>query len=166
MRYQEDLGYEVITRPLLYQLYYLPGSVALCLLGLGLLGVITRFMLPVGRPGKAGVILTYLTIGLAVGSALGAVIPFAPLSVAGRSFGSLSLGVATLLLGVDLWRRHGALLWPVALLVLGGLGIFMFALWPLVFAFQLVSASVATGLMTLFGIGWAGIGYGLRKVRL
>ena len=51
--YRDERGYEVVTDSWLYWLYGLPGSLALLLTALGLLGVFARLGLPIGRPGRS-----------------------------------------------------------------------------------------------------------------
>lgn len=159
--YRDDRGYEVVTATLLYWLYSLPGSLALLLTALGLLGVVALLRLPVGRPGRAGRVLAYAALALAVLSLVGLAVRFDPLFTAPRIFGTLALGVATLLVGIDAGRAGMARKWAVALLVLGLLGVFLLPLWPLVYALEVVPEGGGAGVIALFGLSWVLVGYRL-----
>ncbi len=160
--YRDDRGYEVVTDTLLYHLYSLPGSVALLLTSLGLLGVFERLGLPAGRAGRVGRILAYVALVLALLSAAGVVARFDPLFTAPRIFGTLALGAATLLAGIEA-RRTDAVAgwWSAALLALGLLGLFLLPLWPLVHAIEIAPEEVGAGVIALFGLGWVLVGYRL-----
>jgi len=163
--YRDDRGYEVVTDTLLYHLYSLPGSVALLLTSLGLLGVFERLGLPAGwagRAGRVGRILAYVALVLALLSAAGVVVRFDPLFTAPRIFGTLALAAATLLAGIEA-RRTGAEpgWWSAALLALGLLGLFLLPLWPLVHAVEIAPEEAGAGVIGLFGVGWVLVGYRL-----
>ncbi len=159
--YREELGYQLVTNRALYWVYALPGSLALILTALALLGLFRRYALPRSGVGKLGAVLTKLSLVLAVLSFLGTVALIAPLSFAGRSFGSLALGAAALLVGMDLPRANPAL--QMHLVILGCLGLSLLALQPLVWALQIIPASIATGIIALFGLGWLVLGYRLSQ---
>ena len=159
--YRDDRGYEVVTDALLYRVYGLPGSTALLFTTLGLLGVFALLGLPAGRPGRSGLVLAYVASALAVLSAVGVAVLFDPLFTAPRIFGTLALGAATLLAGVDARRRGAARGWPTALLALGLLGLFLLPLWPLVYAVELLPEGAGAGVIALFGLGWVVVGYRL-----
>jgi hypothetical protein len=153
--YRDELGYEVITDPLLHWAYSLPGSLALLLTSLSLLGILRRLGLPIGRTSRAGQVLAYTALALAVPSVVGVVVSFDPLFTAPRIFGTLALGVATCLAGLDVRRIDAASGWGGALLALGVLGIFLLPLWPLVHAVGWIPATGGVGVFALFGLGWA-----------
>ena len=161
--YRDDRGYEVVTDAALYWAYGLPGSLALLLTDLGLLGTFARLGLPAGRPGSVGRILAYVALGLAVLSVAGLVALFDPLFTAARVFGTVALGAATLLAGVEARQVGTAQGWTAALLVLGLLGLFLLPLWPLVFAVEVVPEGGGAALIALFGLGWALVGHRLRS---
>ncbi len=157
--YKEDLGYQLVTNRPLYWIYTLPGGLALMLTALALLGIRREYGLPRGRVGKLGLVLTYLTLGLALLSLVGGVTLIAPLSFAGRAFGTLALGAATFLIGLDLPSAKKAS--KTALLVLGGMGLLLLPLLPLVFAVALITTSMAAVFFAVFGLGWSVMGYHL-----
>lgn len=159
--YQEDVGYEVVTDAPLYIAYSLPGSLALLLTSLGLLGALALLGLPAGRLGKVGRILTYIAVVLAVISLGGVIALFDPVFTAPRIFGSLALGAATFLAGLDAGRTGAGVGWTVGLLILGLVGMFLFPLWPLVHAVQVLSEVAGAVIIALFGVGWLGVGYRL-----
>ncbi len=159
--YRDNVGYEVITNAPLYRLYSLPGSLALLFISLGLLGVLARLRLPVGRLGRAGYILAYIAVVLAVISLGGVIALFDPVFTACRIFGTLALGIATVLVAADAQRAGRALGWAIALLLLGLVGLFLLPLWPLVYAVQWLSEGAGAAIIALFGLGWLATGYRL-----
>ncbi len=150
--YRDDRGYDVITDALLYSVYGLPGSLALLLNTLGLLGVFARLGLPAGRLGRSGLILAYVSLALAVLSVAGLVVRFDPLFTAPRIFGTLALWAATLLAGVEARRIGAARGWAATPLVLGLLGLFLMPLWPLAFAVEAMPEGAGAGVIALFGL--------------
>ncbi|MDQ4099182.1 MAG: hypothetical protein M3121_01620 [Chloroflexota bacterium] len=157
--YRDDRGYEVVTDTLLYWVYSLPGSLALLLTTLGLLGALDLLRLPTARISRIGLILAYVALGLAILSAVGVVTRFDPLFTGPRIFGTLALGGATVLMGVAAHRMGTAPGWAATLLALGLLGLFLLPLWPLVYAVNLVPEGGGTGIIALFGLGWVMVGY-------
>lgn len=144
----------------------LPGSLALLLTSLGLLGVVARLGLRAGRIGRIGLILAYVAVALAILSLAGVIVLFDPLFTSGRVFGSLALGTATFLVGVDALSRSRATQgWTTALMALGLAGIFLFPLWPLVYALQWVPEIAGAAFIALFGLGWLAVGYALWSGR-
>ncbi|MBA2470418.1 MAG: hypothetical protein H0V37_13520 [Chloroflexia bacterium] len=162
--FRDDRGYEVVTDALLYRVYNLPGSLALLFTALALLGVYQLLGLPHGRTGNIGRILAYIALALAVLSAVGVSVAFDPLFTGPRIFGTLALGAGSFLAGVDAQRAGSASGWTAALLVLGMLGLFLLPLWPLVYALEVVPEGGGVGIIGLFGLGWALVGYRLRSL--
>ncbi len=163
--YRDDVGYSLITDTLLFVTYSLPGSLALLLTSLGLPGVAARLGLRAGRIARIGLILTYAAVALAILSLAGVIVLFDPLFTGGRVFGSLALGTATFLAGVDALRSRAAQGWTAALMALGLAGIFLFPLWPLVYALMWVPEAAGAAFMALFGLGWLAVGYALWSER-
>ena len=114
--YREDVGYSVITDASLFVAYSMPGSLAVLLTSLGLLGVFARLGVSPILIDRIGTILTYIAVVLAVLSTAGVIALFDPLFTVGRVFGSLVLGTATFLVGVGALRSHMAPGWTVTLL--------------------------------------------------
>jgi hypothetical protein len=160
--YRDELGYEVVTDVLLHWAYSLPGSLALLLTALSLLGIFRLRGAPVGRIDRAGRVLAYAALLFAVLNAAGVVGSFDPLFTAPRIFGTLALGAATCLAGGEVWRMSGVSGWGVALMTLGLLGLFLLPLWPLVHALAWMPASGGAGFITLYGMGWTLTGARLR----
>ncbi len=159
--YRDDVGYELITDAPLYRLYSLPGSLALLLTSLGLLGTLALLRLPAGRLSQVGRVLSYLAVMLAVISLGGAIALFDPVFTACRIFGTLALGIAAFLGGLDAQRAGKASGWAIALLLLGLVGMFLLPLWPLVYAVQWLSEGAGAAVIALFGLGWVAAGYRL-----
>ena len=159
--YSEDRGYELVTDTVLYELYSLPGGLALLFTSLGLLGLMTMLRLPAGRTGRIAVILAYAAEVLAVLSLAGAIVQFDPVFTASRIFGTLALGGATVLAGLDARKRGVAPGWMLALLALGLIGLFLLPLWPLVYAVQWLTEVAGAAIIALFGVGWLAAGYRL-----
>ena len=164
--YRDDVGYSLVTDMRLFVAYSLPGSLALLLTALGLLGVLARLRLPATRAGRIGRILAGVALALGVLSLVGVIVAFDPLFTTGRIFGTLTLGAATLLVGVDMRRAGTAPGWAGALLALGCLGLFLLPLWPLVYAVQLLPPGAGAAFIGLFGLGWVALGYALRSGRV
>lgn len=161
--YRDDLGYEVITDSLLFVAYSLPGGLALLLTSLGLVGVLALLKLPAQRVGRIGRALAYVAVALALLSIIGVLVLFDPVFTSGRIFGSLALGAATLLAGIDARARGSAASWTVALVILGLMGLFLFPLWPLVHALELVPEGVGAAFIVAYGVGWTLMGYRLYE---
>lgn len=159
--YRDERGYDIVTDALLYGVYSLPGSLALLLTALGLLGVLALLRLPAGRAGRTGLVLAYAALALAVLSVAGLVVLFDPLFTAPRIFGTLALGAATVLAGVEARRMSAAPGWTAALLALGLVGLFLLPLWPLVYAVEVVPEAAGAGFIAVFGLGWVLVGYRL-----
>ena len=156
--YRDDLGYQLVTEPLLFLAYSLPGSLALLLTSLGLLGIAAHLGLPATRLGRAAGILAYVAVGLGVLSLAGVVVLFGPVFTSGRIFGSLALGTATFLAGIAAQRAGVQPVWTLGLLALGSMGIFLLPLWPLVYAVDLLPTTAGAAFMALYGLGWIGLG--------
>lgn len=156
--YRDDEGYSVITNTLVFVVYSLPGSLAL-LTSLGLLGVLVRLLMSVGRIHRIALVLVYVTLALSVLSLAGVIVLFDPLFTSGRIFGSLVIGTATLLTGVSAFGSRAALGWTIILVALGLAGIFLLPLWPLVYALQWVPEAAGAVFVALFGFGWMPLGY-------
>ncbi len=163
--YRDDVGYELIIDAPLYRLYSLPGSLALLLTSLGLLGTLALLRLPAGRLSQVGRVLSYLAVMLAVISLGGAIALFDPVFTACRIFGTLALGLAAFLAGADALKAGRGSGWAIALLLLGLVGMFLFPLWPLVYAVQWLSQGAGAAIIALFGLGWMAAGYRLRSAR-
>lgn len=159
--YRDDVGYSVITDAPLFVVYSLPGSLAVLLTSLGLLGVLTLLGESAGRTGGIGLILVYVALALSVLSLAGVILLFDPLFTSGRIFGTLALGIATFLAGVKALRSRAPQGWAFSLIALGLAGIFLFPLWPLVYALMWVPEVAGAAFMVLFGLGWMLLGYAL-----
>ena len=159
--YRDDLGYSAIVDGRLFVAYSLPGSLALLLTATGLLGAVARLRLSATRAGRIGRILAYAALALGALSLAGVIALFDPLFTAGRIFGTLALGAATVLAGVAARRAGAAPGWAAALLLLGLLGLLLLPLWPLVYAVELLPEGAGAGLIALFGLGWTLLGYRL-----
>ncbi len=160
--YRDDVGYSVITDASLFVAYSMPGGLAVLLTSLGLLGV-ARFWASASLTERIGTILTCIAVVLAVLSVAGVIALFDPLFTVGRVFGTLALGTATFLVGVEAFRSRMEPGWTVALLYLGIAGIFLFPLWPLVYALQWVPQAAGAAFMVLFGLSWMALGYKMLR---
>ena len=159
--YRENRGYEVVTDPRLYWVYSLPGSLALLLTALGLLGVLGQSGPRTGWIGRVTLVLTYIAVVLAVLTVAGGVVQFDPLFTGPRILGTLALGAATLLVGVKAHRAGVTAGWTVSLLALGLIGLFLFPLWPLVYAIEVLPEGAGAGIIAVYGFGWVLLGYRL-----
>ena len=121
--YRDDVGYSLITDTRLFVAYSLPGSLALLLTALGLLGVLARLRLSAARTGRSGRLLAYVALALGALSLFGVVVTFDPLFTAGRIFGTLALGAATVVAGLAARGAGAPPGWAAGLLLLGLLGL-------------------------------------------
>jgi len=156
--YREELGYSVIVDASLFVAHSLPGTLALLLTSLGLLGVLARLGPPAGRARTGGRSLTYAALALAALSLVGVGGLFDPVFTAARIFGTLALGAAAVLTSLGAHRAGAGLGWTLALLALGSLGLFLLPLWPLVYAVELLPEAAGAAVIALFGLGWVGLG--------
>jgi hypothetical protein len=158
--YVESLGYERVTRPPVFQLYQLPGALALALMALALIGVAGR--LGLDFPGRRA--LCFTVLGLALLSLVGTLVLLAPMSILGASLGRLLLGVATLVAALRAYRPPSPRAWGHALLALGLVGTGLLALQPLTWALMWFPPALSAAIMVAFGLGWFALGFELRRV--
>lgn len=163
--YRDDMGYSVITNTPLFVAYSLPGSLALLLTSLAMLGVLAILRVSAGRIGRIALVLVYVALALSVLSLAGVIVLFDPLFTSGRIFGSLVLGTATFLAGVNALRSPVASGWAIALIALGLSAIFLLPLWPLVYALMWVPEAAGAAFIAVFGLGWVAVGYTLWSER-
>jgi hypothetical protein len=156
--YREALGYSAVIDVFLFVLYSLPGALALILSAVALLGVIALLQHDAGGRGKAARGLTFAALGLGFLSLGGVVVLFDPLFTAGRIFGTLSLGLATLGASLAARRCRSASAWTWTLLPLGVLGVSLLPLWPLVYALGWLTVEAGALVIAVFGIGWMWVG--------
>ena len=161
--YREDKGYQVVTDAALFLFYGLPGSLALLLTTVGLLGVTARLGLPMSRLGRVGHALAYVALGLSLASSLGGIALVGPVHFGGLFFGSLALGAATFLTALDAHQAGAPGGWAVGLLVLGVVGLLLLPLRPMVNAVEVVPAAAGAAFIALFGLGWTPVGYRLWR---
>lgn len=157
--YDPSLGYELVTRPRIFQLYHLPGAVALALLALALAGLTARHGL--AYPGRR--VLAFLVLILALASLVGTSILLAPMAMLGLSMGRLVLGIAIIVAG--LWAVRSAATRGLAtvLILLGLLGVFLLALQPLTWALMWFPPALSAAVMVAFGLAWFALGVSLEK---
>src|SRR5918998_4396548 len=62
--YRDDVGYALVTDTRLFVTYSLPGSLALLLTALGLLGVLAGLRLSAARTGRIARLLAYVALAL------------------------------------------------------------------------------------------------------
>ncbi len=163
--YRDELGYAQVIDAPRFVAYSLPGSLALLLTSLGLLGILAQLRLPTRRVGRIARVLAYAALGLAILSTAGVIVQVDPLFTGGRVFGSLALGAATLLAAVDVRRDGEAPGWTLTLMVLGLIGLLLLPLWPLVYALQWVPRGGGAVLIALYGLGWVAVGSSLWSTR-
>lgn len=159
--YRDDLNYEVITDTYLYLLYSVPGSLALILTAVSLVGICRLLSQTSETAVRISLVLGYIFVVLGGLSLAGVIAGFDPLFTGPRIFGTLALGAATLLAGM---RARGDFSLPIrrdALVGLGLLGLFLLPLWPLVYAVSVFPELLGAMIIALFGLGWIAIGYRL-----
>ena len=105
--------------------------------------------------------LGYVSLVLGGLSLAGVIAGFDPLFTGPRIFGTMTLGAATLLAGITSRRASTVSITGANLVGLGLLSLFLFPLWPLVYAVELVPAGLGATIIAAFGLGWAAIGYRL-----
>lgn len=159
--YSEARGYSIVVNPALFLAYSLPGGLALALTSVGLIGILAH--LRTNRRGRGASVSAYIALALGVLCLLGAVILFDPVFTAGRIFGTVVLGVATVLAAVVAHERKASRAFVGALLFVGVLGLFLLPLWPLVYALQWLAPIQAVWFFVFFGVGWVIVGWHLWR---
>ena len=153
-RYDEERAYDVVISPALHQLSSLPGSLALLLCAVGLLGLLRRLDVD----SRAARVASRGAAGLAALSAAGVLLGFDPAFTGGRILGTAVLGVGLLAAGRAAGRTRHANAWRPPMVALGLLALFLLPLWPLVFAVQWLSPGTGAAIIAAHGLGWAGLG--------
>lgn len=150
VRYDESLGYDAVVDRGLHILYGLPGSLALVLCAVGLLGLLTRL----GTRSRTASVAAWSAAALGATSAAGIATGFDPAFTGGRIMGTLLLGVG--LVAAARAGRSGR--WRVALALVGLLALFLMPLWPLIFALHWVAPPAGAGVLGLHGVAWVALG--------
>lgn len=159
--YSEAKGYSLVVDSALFLAYSLPGGLALALTSAGLIGIVTQ--LRTHNLGRGALVFAYAALALAALCLLGAVILFDPVFTAGRIFGTVLLGTATVLAAVVAHKRRASRGLVGGLLLVGAVGLFLLPLWPLVYALQWLTPAQAAWVFVLFGVGWVGVGWHLWR---
>jgi hypothetical protein len=142
-------GYDIVTDTSAFVAYNVPGSLALLLCGVGLLGLL-RWLGVVSLPARVAA-----TSATACGafSAAGIAVHSDPVVTGGRTLGTLMLVAGALLAAGGASGR-----WRSGLLCLGVLGLLVLAVWPLVYAVELLPAVGGAAVLAVYGAGWAAAG--------
>ncbi len=144
--------YDVVVDRGLFTLYGVPGSVALALGAGVVLSLLEATSRP--RPARAGRVLAWLALALAAASLAGVAIALDPLFTGSRIAGTLVLGLALCWAAPCL--RSRALALPVAALGVTGMG--LLALWPLIYALEILPRAAGAAIFVAFGAGWIAAG--------
>jgi hypothetical protein len=156
VRYDEGRAYDVVVERWLYRVSAAPGSLALTLTGLGLLGLLlsspsgSRAMRP-ALTGAGSMVL------LGAASVVGVLFLFDPVATGMRMLGLLVTGAACASAFVVCrsdGSRAGVRRALAALAVLAPLA---FAMWPLVYAVDLVPPAGAASVTAAFGLAWVSL---------
>ena len=140
-------GYDVVLDRGLFLLYGVPGTLALVLSAGAALVAVRR----VGG-GRASRACGWAALALGVVSGVGLAIALDPLFTGPRILGTVVLGAA-LCLAAFAPRRVDR-----RLLGLGAAAMAMLALWPAVYAVEVLPATLGALLIALFGVAWAAWG--------
>lgn len=159
--YRESRGYSVVVDTSLFLLYSLPGSLALILTGIGLLGLVEHFRRHSNVRSRATRGFAYIAVGLGLISLVGVAVLFDPVFTAGRVFGTLSLAIAVILTAAAAPRGNAGGTWVVTLMLVGAIGVFLLPVWPLVYALGCLSEAAGALSIALFGAGWIVVGWRL-----
>ncbi len=145
--------YDVVVDRGLFTLYSAPGSVALAL------GALTVLSLVAGatrrpRAARAGRVLAWLTLALAAASLVGVAVGLDPLFTGPRIAGTLVLGSALCVTAPGIRARRLAT--PVLALGVAAMG--LLAIWPLVYALEILPRAAGAAIIVAFGAGWIAAG--------
>lgn len=153
VQYDEQRAYDVVVDPLLYRLSATPGSIALTLTGLGLLALVLGSP-PAARVRRPAVVGAGAVVVLGAASTVGVLVLFDPAATGMRMLGLLVTGAACglALAALDPQRSRAGV--AGTLLALAVLSPFVFALWPLVYAVELMPTSGAAFVVAVFGAVW------------
>ncbi len=150
VRYDDSLGYDAVVDRRLHLVYGLPGSLALVLCAVGLLGLLTRL----GTRSRTVTAFAGLAAALGATSAVGIAVGFDPAFTGGRILGTLVLGLGAV--AAARACRPGP--WRSAFALVGALGLFLLPLWPLVFAVQWMAPAAGAAVIGLHGLAWTALG--------
>ena len=159
--YSDAKGYSIIIDRVLFLGYSLPGGLALALTSAGLIGMLAQLRTHSRVRGAS--VLAYAALALGALCLIGVIIMFDPLFTAGRIFGTVALGVATVLAALAVRERRASRRFVAALLLVGAVGLFLLPLWPLVYALRSLAPTHAVWVFVLFGVGWMGVGLHLWR---
>lgn len=148
--YDEALGYDAVVDRGLHVAYGLPGSLALMLSAVGLLGLLARRRLR----SRTATVAAWAAAALGVVSAVGVAVAFDPAFTGGRILGTLLLGAGVLAAA----RSCRAGTWRIGLALVGLLGLFLLPLWPLVFAVHWLTPAAGAVVLALHGLAWVALG--------
>jgi hypothetical protein len=146
-------GYDVVVDRGLFTLYSAPGSVALALGAAAVLGLLAGTTAS-SRSARTSRALARLALALAAVSLAGVAVALDPLFTGPRIAGTLVLGLA-LCAAAPCVRGRGLAV-PVA--VLGVTGIGLLAIWPLVYAVEILPRAAGAAIFVAFGAGWIAAG--------
>ena len=161
--YREELGYSVVVAVPVFVAYNLPGSIALVLTSIGLLGITPNAVRRDQPMERATRWLAYVAVALGVISLASVVLLVDPVFTTARIFGTLALGAATVTAAVAARQSGADTAWVALLGVLGILGLLLFPLWPLVYMLTWFTETIGALVFAVFGIGWLVVGWRLRQ---
>lgn len=150
--YDASRAYDVVVDRSLYWWSALPGSLGLLLTATGLVALLSP--LPAGRRRTVTRVLAGLSVALGAASLLGVVVAFDPVTTGCRILGFLVMGAASAV-------SARVVTDPVSrrlLVALAVAGLLLVAVWPLVYAVQILPATGAAAVFVLYGAGWAWLG--------
>jgi hypothetical protein len=167
--WREELGYSEIINTGVFLLYYLPGVLALLLTSWSLLSSLPRLSPPGNRVRTAAQVMAWLALGFGLVAAVGQLVLVVAPTIGGVSFGTLMLGLASLLAGLAAIRdgeaRASAPKFLARLLIATGLmGIATLPVQPMIFALALLQPGFGTAFLALFGAGWIVLSIRVRRI--
>jgi hypothetical protein len=145
--WSDTRAYDVVVDRGLFVLYGAPGTLALVLSAVAALAAVRR----VGG-GRAARACARAALALGLVSGAGLAVALDPLFTGPRILGTVALGAALCLAAFAPGRLDRRLLG------LGAAAMAMLALWPAVYAFELLPATLGALLVALFGVAWAAWG--------
>ncbi|MGX1159885.1 hypothetical protein FBY31_1754 [Arthrobacter sp. SLBN-100] len=157
--WREDLGYSLILSHGLFILYNLPGVLALLATTWAALSCATALRSVPGKLRTGSQVLLVFAAVFGLTAMAGQLGQIDALTTGGLSFGALFLGLGLFSAGLSVAREKPSssrlsTMISSGLMLLGGAGVMILLLRPLMFALQMLPMAFGAAACVVFGLGW------------